>query len=84
MARRKARKRPVSPGVTLGRDLKQPELSAGQYQGGGRNYLDPHVAKREIEAELPLKRFFANQAAVESWSQPVPPVNPVRMNATEN
>ena len=78
MARRKNRKRPVSPGVTLGRDLRQPELCQTTYQQGGElkygNFNDPHVGKKAVEADLPLKRFFANQAAVDAWSQPVRPI----------
>lgn len=78
MAKRN-RKRPVSPGVTLGRDLKQAELSATTFQGDHSdmpygNFLDPMVGKKAVEADLPLKRFFANQAAVDAWSQPVRPI----------
>ena len=75
MAKRKNRKRPVSPGVTLGRDLRQAELSATTYQSGGKNYLDPHVAAREIrEGDNNLARFFQNEEAVKLWSQPCKPI----------
>ena len=75
MTRRKNRKRPVSPGVTLGRDLRQAELSATTYQSGGKNYLDPHVAAREIrEGDNKLARFFQDADKVAQWSAPVRPI----------
>ena len=76
MARK--RKRQVSPGVTLGRDLRQPELCQTTYQQGGElkygNFLDPHVGKKAVEADLPLRRFFQDTEAVAKWSQPVRPI----------
>ena len=74
MARK--RKRQVSPGVTLGRDLRQPELGLTSYQGDHSdmpygNWNDPYAALPTVKENLPLKRFFANQAAVDAWSQPV-------------
>ena len=79
MAKRKNRKRPVSPGVTLGRDLRQPEIGLTSYQGDHSdmpygNWNDPHAALPTVKENLPLRRFFANQAAVDAWSQPVRPI----------
>ncbi|KZR84135.1 hypothetical protein MITS9509_03206 [Synechococcus sp. MIT S9509] len=49
MARRKAMRRDVSPGVTLGRDLTRPELSATTFQNDHSDmpygsYLDGNSA----------------------------------------
>ncbi len=76
MAKRKNRKRPVSPGVTLGRDLKQAELSATTFQGDHSdmpygNFLDPAVGAKVVEENLPLKLFFKDPEKVAKWSQQV-------------
>ena len=77
MARK--RKRQVSPGVTLGRDLRQPEIGLTSYQGDHSdmpygNWNDPHAPLPTVKENLPLRRFFQDTEAVAKWSQPVRPI----------